>query len=275
MRKNLLHFVIISGLIKIFIAGIFRPYSFGEYDPLASGISLIFQFINFTSLLLVPIGLYILLKPKLDAGSGMYKSLRILTILIFCFIILSAILASFASKNQSLAVLIFFTGLILVSFIIKYKWFDRLWNIKGATYFIVIPLTVFGLRMIFLEDKKDDSIDHMISNSSELINDIESYKKRTGQYPISLHSTVEDYRTGIAGISRFLYEPSGDGYNLFFIQQSDAFGTEEVVMYNPLDQQEATTHNQDLLRVPSNQIYRGYHDVKSLNQPHWKIFYFD
>jgi len=52
-------------------------------------------------------------------------------------------------------------------------------------------------------------------------------------------------------------------------------GTEEIVMYNKLDEQEMTVHNQDLLRIPYNNISHGHHKVVQLPDQHWKIFYFD
>ncbi len=77
------------------------------------------------------------------------------------------------------------------------------------------------------------------------------------------------------GIKRFHYERNGDAYNIYFEQTSDIIGTEEVVMYNKLDVHEMTVHNQDLLRIASENTLRGYHKESDLPQPHWKIFYFD
>ncbi len=115
----------------------------------------------------------------------------------------------------------------------------------------------------------------MIQQSEQLITDIEAYKKTNGHYPVSLHSTIEDYHTEVSGIPRFHYELKGDAYNLYFEQISNMLGTEEIVMYNKLDEQEMTVHNQDLLRIPYNNIIHGYHKVRELPQKHWKIFYFD
>jgi len=55
----------------------------------------------------------------------------------------------------------------------------------------------------------------------------------------------------------------------------DRIGTQEIVMYNPLDEHEMTVHNQDLLRIAPQNILRGYHEEADLQQLHWKIFYFD
>ncbi len=49
-------------------------------------------------------------------------------------------------------------------------------------------------------------------------------------------------------------------------------GTQEIVMYNKLGEHEMTVHNQDLLRIASENIRRGYHAVADLPNPHWKFF---
>jgi hypothetical protein len=107
-----------------------------------------------------------------------------------------------------------------------------------------------------------------------LIADNEAYRQRTGRYPESLHSEVEDYGPRLRGIRRYYYEPSGEAYNLFFEQFTFVFGTQKFVMYNKQDQQESTTHNQDLLRIPASEISRGYHAVEEVGL-HWKQFLFD
>jgi hypothetical protein len=142
-------------------------------------------------------------------------------------------------------------------------------------YFILVPLTVLFIRMTFLEKVKNKSTDFVIKQSVQLIQDIETYKKTNGQYPSSLQSTIEDYKTSVSGIERFHYEPNGDAYNLYFEQFSDMIGTQEIVMYNKLDEHEMTVHNQDLLRIPYNSILHGHHKVIQMPKQHWKIFYFD
>lgn len=142
-------------------------------------------------------------------------------------------------------------------------------------YFIVIPVSVLFVRMTWLEKVKDERTDFVIKKSEQLIADIEAYKKTNGHYPISLLSTIEDYKTFVSGIPRFYYELNGDAYNLYFEQFSNVIGTEEIVMYNKLGEHEMTVHDQDLLRIAPENILRGYHKVADHPQPHWKIFYFD
>ena len=55
------------------------------------------------------------------------------------------------------------------------------------------------------------------------------------------------------------------------------FGTREIVMFNPRDEHEMTSHDSDLLRRSPEQLQfrRGYYAVHDAPQPHWKYFWFD
>jgi hypothetical protein len=53
---------------------------------------------------------------------------------------------------------------------------------------------------------------------------------------------VEDLR-----VERYHYERSGDGYNVIFREPSLDFGMRRFVVYNPLDRQRVTVHEQDRL----------------------------
>jgi len=265
------------------VTGIFLPYFPGDYDYFAVGISSTFQFATLVSLLLVPIGLIwgIMdwVNRKNSEANKYPDSLRKIAFVATILIILVAALGAFASHNRFSAIIILGLGIyILLKIHKKRKELKSVNSVRfSATpyYFIFIPLTVFFIRMSFLEKVKNSSTDSVINQSEQLIQDIEAYKQTNGHYPISVQSTIEDYKTYVSGIERFHYEPSGDAYNLYFEQFSDMIGTQEIVMYNKLDEHEMTVHNQDLLRIPSKSIRRGYHNVVQLPQPHWKIFYFD
>jgi hypothetical protein len=142
-------------------------------------------------------------------------------------------------------------------------------------YFILIPVVVIFIRLTFLEKVKNNSTDFAIRQCELLIQDIELYKKTNGHYPVSLLSTIKDYKPQISGIPRFHYELKGNAYNIYFEQFLTMLGTEEIVMYNKLDEQEVTLHNQDLLRIPYNSILHGHDKIVQMPIPHWKIFYFD
>ena len=273
------HIFLISFTIAIIVTGIFLPYVHGDYDNFAAGLSYIFQFGSFASLLLVPTGLIWLM---LNISNGRNKQtakypvyFRRTALVITAIIVLAAALGAFASNNRFSAIAILVIGIFV--FIIRKKInLQPVPNNIMPYYFIVIPLTVLCIRITLLEKAKNNATDFVIKQSAQLIQDIESYKNINGHYPISLLSTIEDYKPLISGIPGFHYELKGNAYNIYFEQISTMLGTEEIVMYNKLDEQEMTVHNQDLLRIPYNNILHGHHKVEQLsNHRHWKIFYFD
>jgi hypothetical protein len=272
------HIFLVLLIITVISTGIFLPYIHGDYDNFAVGLSYIFQFGSFSSLLLVPTGLIWLImntanrRNKQTAKYPPYfrRTASVITIVI----VLAAALGAFASNNRFSAIAILGMGIFL--FIIR-KRMSRLSIPDNIIpyYFIFIPLTVLCIRMILLETVKNKTTDFVIQQSEQLIQDIEAYKKRNGHYPVSLQSTIEDYKPRVSGIPRFHYERNEDAYNIYFEQTSEMLGTEEIVMYNKLGEHEMTVHNQDLLRIAPENILRGYHKKADLPQQHWKIFYFD
>ena len=195
--------------------------------------------------------------------------------IIATIIVLATALGAFASNNRFSAIIILGGGIFLFIFRKKIKTLFYVADNIKPYYFIFIPLTVLVIRMTFLETVKNKTTDFVIQQSEQLIQDIEAYKKTNGHYPVSLLSTIEDYKPRVSGIPRFHYERSGEAYNIYFEQTSEMLGTEEVIMYNKLDEHEMTVHNQDLLRIAPENILRGYHKETDLPQPHWKVFYFD
>jgi hypothetical protein len=275
------HILLILLIIIVAVTGIFLPFIPGDYDYFAVGLSGIFQFAAFASLFLVPVGLtwWIVnfIKGKTDETSSKHPIyFRKITLAIIAIIILAAALGAFITHNRFSAIIILILGVYVFS-----KSRNNM-NHQIATYskvipyyLFIIPLTVFIIRIAFIEKAKNYTTNFVIKQSEQLIQDIEAYKEANGHYPISLQSTIEDYKPAISGIERFHYELSGDAYNLYFEQISDLIGTQEIVMYNKLDEQEMTVHNQDLLRIAPENIFRGYHKVVELPNPHWKVFYFD
>ncbi len=269
--------------IALLVAGVFLPYIPGDYDYAAARLSGIVQFAAFASLLLVPIGLAWCILDLVRRGKHQTtrhpvyarKAARVVA----AVMILAAALAAFAYQSRYMAMLILGVGTYTLFTITRKR--PEVRPIPSASlharpyYFLIIPLAVVIIRLLFLEEAKNRSTDFVIVQCEALIEDIEAYHQTNGHYPVSLQSTIEDYRPAISGIPRFHYELSGQAYNIYFIQVSDMLGTKEVVMYNKLGAHEMTVHNQDLLRIPPERILRGYHEVAELPQPHWKIFYFD
>lgn len=278
------NFIIILLTIAIIVTAIFLPYFHGDYDYFAVGISYIVQFASFASLLLVPIGLAWGIKNFVNSKNNNETNpypvyLGKIVFVVLVLIILAAALGSFVGNSKFFAIIIL--GISVYVLIEARKKWNKL-ALSYSTgysampyYFIFIPLIVVVIRLTYFEKVKDKSTDFVIKQSELLIKDIEAYKKANGHYPISLQSTIEDYHTSVSGIQRFYYEPSGSAYNLYFEQVSNMLGTQEIVMYNKLDEQEMTVHNEDLLRIAPENILRGYHKVANLPQQHWKIFYFD
>lgn len=273
------HVFLILLIIVVVLTGIFLPYFHGDYDYFAVGLSYIFQFGAFASLLLIPLGLICCIldfgnKGKINEPASYPTYLSKTTFIVMVIIVLASAIGAFASNNRFSAIVIFCAGIYFL-FASRKKIINLFSRHRIPFYFIFIPLTVIFVRLTFLEKVKNNSTNYAIRQCELLIQDIETYKKTNGHYPLSLLSTIEDYKPLISGIPRFHYELKGNAYNIYFEQISNMLGTEEVVMYNKLDEQEMTVHNQDLLRIPYNNILHGHHKVVQTSNQHWKIFYFD
>jgi hypothetical protein len=119
--------------------------------------------------------------------------------------------------------------------------------------------------------------DRAIEHANPLIAAIERFRLSHGRYPLTLHSLWEDYDPSVIGIPRYLYEPHGDSYNLLFEAPTFEFGARVIVVWNPRDEQVATSHNSDLLEFTGAELEqrRGYLKAHAATQPHWKWFVFD
>ncbi len=144
-------------------------------------------------------------------------------------------------------------------------------------YLICIPLAVLLIRTIFIDKAAEYSRNSAIKNSEQLIKDIETYYQKNGHYPTSMLSLWKDYKTSVVGIKQYHYEPNGKSYNLYFQQVPSNVATQEIIMYNKLDEHQMTSHDQDLLLLSINDLnqQRGYFAVQNLPNPHWKQFLFD
>ena len=144
-------------------------------------------------------------------------------------------------------------------------------------YLVVLPLAAALLQYATVPAAVDSSRSRAIRNSERLIADIERYRAANGRYPASLLSLWPDYSPGLIGIERFHYEPSGEAYNVVFEQFTYRLGTREIVMYNPRDEQVATSHAMDLIDFAGADLERrrGFYAVHDARHPHWKYFWFD
>jgi len=146
-------------------------------------------------------------------------------------------------------------------------------------YLIIVPAAVATIRIVLAEPAAEFSRNRAIRNAAALIADIEQHRVANGRYPLSLVSVQPDYLPGIIGIKEYRYEPSGEAYNLLFEQLSLRIGTQEIVIYNPRDEQVMTSHALDVLQLSPEQLAldrtRGHNAVHSAPQPNWKYFWFD
>jgi hypothetical protein len=136
---------------------------------------------------------------------------------------------------------------------------------------VCVPLILVAFRATVLPRAADWSRDRAIRHSAALIAEIESFRQRRGHYPASLHALHPDLPTGVIGIERFHYEPSGDAYNLFFIRHHLMLDAEEAVVFNPRDEHHFTAHALDILQYDGAQLdlHRGDRQRTQLAHPHW------
>ena len=280
MIKHLLGIVAAIALILLFT---FLPFLPGRYDSLAIPVSAMAQAGGIVGLLLAPFGLLWIVADR----SQRLGQKRIV------FPVLAMVVSSIVWAA------VFMVGLVhsgyVLAFVILALWFvvlnrEWLWlkRARSATpmsasalpfYLLVVPIVVVALQFLLLGRAVEFSRNRAIQNSAPLILAIEQYRANNGRYPTSLHSVAPDYHPGVMGVDRYRYEPHGEAYNLFFEQFSDRVGTQEFVVYNPLDEHVMTVHAADILEMTPQQLAldrtRGHYAVNAAPQPHWKYFWFD
>lgn len=275
-----LHILRIAAVTAVLGLCMFLPFMPGDYDSSAITLSAMVQIFSFACLLLLPIGIIWLIHVVRKKGSPNIKDNNRLYAKIALYIsilpLFAGSLAASINNSLSMFVLSFLTGILFIL-----SQFKRLRSKPASDslplYLILIPVILFSARLLLIEPAIEYSRKLAIRNSEALIRDIEDYKNRNGRYPASLLSLWEDYQPRVRGIKRFYYELNGDAYNIYFEQFPLQLSAKEVVMYNKLDQQEISSHNQDLLRLTPGEIalQRGYFIKKDLPEPHWKQFLFD
>lgn len=252
----------------LLVAVMFLPFFPGEYDPMALPLSMTVQAFGFAGLLLVPVGVLWLRSPT---------SRRIALVAVAAVSVVGLLLAFVA--------LTFGPSLCMLILAVSASIAVGLWRRARAgtppkiapILLIVLPLAVVGARFAFLPAAVSWSRERAMTNAAPMIAAIEAYRARMGRYPLSLLSELSDYDPGVMGIPRYLYEPSGGAYNLVFEQPSDVVGTREFVVYNPLDEQNISAHDADLLELSQADIdrQRGHYAARSAGRPHWKRFLLD
>lgn len=260
--------------VALFAGALLLPFLPGRYDPLATSLSAAATGVTFGSILLVPVGVAWLVAGREHALAKLALAAATLAVAG------GALLAAASGSIAAGAILITTWTLLLTG------WWRRVRGARTAGVrvprarpiaLIVLPFVAVAVRSTVVPYAESWSRDRAIANAAALISDIERYRGRTGAYPDALSSVWPDYQPGIIGIERYRYEPSGEGYNVYFEQPSAIFGAREIVMYNPLGHQDISSHAVDLLRLEPDEIrrQRGYFASHDLPRAGWKRFLFD
>ena len=287
-----LHLLRIVGITMLIVLCMLYPFLPGKYDGLAMPLSTIVQLFGTTGLLLVPIGLLWLvyeIKKRAQSNRDLQRPIRG-----YYFGMASLIAASIIAILVSLGVLIGFGisfGVITLALwlYVVARLVPRLKLLKKAEgenidptpfYLILIPLAALLFQVMLAAPVTKFSRNYAITQSVELINEIENHRAVHGRYPSSLLAVWKDYYPGVVGTEGFHYAPRGDAYNLMFEQPRfllDNLGTREFVVYNKLDEHVMPSHAAWLLRWTPEQLERrqGWFAVHDASSPHWKYFWFD
>ena len=273
----MIHVFGIGLVIFLVLAGTLLPFLPGEYDPGAVPFSITLQFVAFPALLLVPVGVLAAAWRRSGLAAARARVLAGLAITAGAVVWLAGLLATFMFSR---VLSVFVAGLGVYFFVLVVRrWRQAAAFVAGpsAAYFIVVPIAVIVLQFATIPAAIERSRSRAIRNSQALIDDIERYYRTNGRFPPSLLAMHPDYKPMVMGIEKYQYEPSGESYNVFFEQLAYQFGTQEIVMYNPRDEQQATGHAMDLLQYSPELLNRarGYYAVRDAAHPHWKLFWFD
>jgi len=283
------HLVRMGAITMLIIACMFLPFLPGEYDGLAVTLSAMSQLLGMAGLMLVPLGLIWLIYELRKRASRNWKRsakhrgyhFAIASVAASSIVAMVVSLGAFVNIGLSLGI-----GTLALWTYIVLRLVPRLKLLKNAEsedcnpaplYLICIPIVAALFQFVLVVPATEFSRQYAIMSSEQLINDIEEYHKAHGQYPKSLLSVTKDYEPSIIGIEQFHYEPNGRAYNLYFEQFTYKFGTQEIVMYNKLDEHIMISHDGDILLWTPEELSsrRGYYAVHDASTPHWKYFWFD
>ena len=286
-----LHVVRIVGLIALIVLCTFYPFFPGEFDPLATSLSAMAQTLGFGGLLVVPFGIAWLIselqkrarrKRNLTLKArGYYFALA--SVITASIVAVAAWLVALMSSGFAFAVLMLaglcYIGSRLISKLKLLKKTEGENFNPAPLYLVFIPVIVFVIQLMLAPRATYLSRNRAITQSAELIGDIEAYHAAYGRYPSSLLALHKDYKPSVVGIEQFHYVPNNQAYNLYFEQPTFAtdFGVREIVMYNRLDEHVMVSHAAWILEGAPEQLRarQGWHSSHDASSPHWKLFWFD
>jgi hypothetical protein len=285
------HTIQIVAIAVVALVCMFYPFFPGPHDRLAVTLSMMARVLGFAGLLLVPIGLSWLIFDLIKRGRKPDSVSRTdrgyffaLAALAASLVVAAAVaLAALIHTGPSLAVitLIAWAGTVrrVMPALDRIKHHASGRPNRAPLYLILVPCTLVVAQVLFFESAVESSRKRAIDGSAAFIGAIEAYRAVHGSYPRSLASVLHDYDPTVVGVERYHYESSGSTYNVFFEQLTYPLGTQEFVMYNPLDEHVMIVHNQDILESAQDQVdrERAFHGraARDAGVRHWKYFWFD
>ena len=281
-RSPIRHALQLAGITVLVLACMFYPFMPGPHDRLATTLSSMVQALGFTGLLLVPIGVF-WLAYELRALRARRHWFAFAALIASAVVAAGVTLVALIQTGPSLAVVVVILWGVIVRRALAGVRRMRMAGVDDVSpvpvYLIVVPIILVLARMTLLPFAVDVSRTRTIDGSATFIRAIEAYRAAHGRYPISLASVHHDYDPPTVGVERYHYEPYGLAYNVFFEQPTFPIGTQEFVMYNPLDEHAMMVHNQDLLEAPPGQVdrERAFHAraARETGVARWKYFWFD
>ncbi|MFY9341911.1 MAG: hypothetical protein WAT39_05455 [Planctomycetota bacterium] len=273
-------------VLLLLLAATLLPFLPGRHDVLAIPLSTVAQGLGFAALLVVPVGVLWLvhgLRHRGDtAAADLVRARYALAALAVATAL--ALLAAMLTVTQAG---ISAGAAMVVGTLLAAGYFWRLSRRRSFSQpgpdrvtpacCVLAPPLLLGAQLAIAPTATAFARDRAIANAAPLIADIERFRAQHGRYPHTLHSLWEDYDPLVVGIPRYLYEPHGEACNLFFETPTFEFGARVIVVWNPRDEQTATSHNRDLLEFTGADLERrrGFLAAHAAPQPHWKWFVFD
>jgi hypothetical protein len=257
------------------------PFLPGSYDSFAVTVFLMAQHLAAASLLLVPVGIGWLVHQVIRSRAGASSPDKS-HVFAFAALAVAALVGAFLaltvafSSGASLGIV----AVAVYAFLLWQGWqrvSARAYPAALPVYLIVVAPAAASLQWLVADRATEFSRNRAIANSALLIAELERYKESTGRYPVSLLGLHPDYKPLVRGIPQYHYEPNREYYNIYFEQPSFIWGTREIVMYNPRDEQLMFSHAADRVTYPPRPLAGGggFYAVKAASRPHWKYFLFD
>lgn len=280
--------------VIVFTACVFAPFYFWHFDPLAVPVSIASQMVVFGGISLLPISLPWLIYEAVVSRALKPEGVPTTRYLRFWFAVVLLVLGSLLGFLCCLLVLLGVSAILgafmlscltacLAWLVPKLRRFRGEWSSRFMgvpAQLVCIPTAVLLLQFLLVKPVSNASREHAIANAQRFIDDIESFRRRHGEYPVSLIAQWKDYHPGVLGVDKFHYHRHGDAYSLSFEQPKlliDQPGTREWVVFNPRDQHQSYSHTSFFLLLPPEEHERspGWYAVDDSAVAQWKIFFFD